>query len=82
MMYWDDGSGYSWFLMLPMMILIWGLIIAAIIYIVRGSNNNKTTPERNHDNGERILSERFAKGDIDEEEYKKRITVLKEHNSK
>jgi len=82
MMDWNDGSGYSWFLMLPMMLLIWGLIIAAIIYIFRGSKNTTTATTRNHDNGEIILAERFAKGDIDEEEYKKRLTVLKEHNSK
>ena len=69
------GMGYGgWFFGPLMMILFFGLIIAAVIGALRlfgggesAARNSATT----------ILAERFAAGEIDEAEYLKRRKALK-----
>jgi putative membrane protein len=69
------GGGASWFLMGLMMVLVWGGIITAVIFVMRGGGRHPVPP-RPHDVSEHILAERFARGEIDEEEFQKRLGVL------
>lgn len=51
------------------MILFWGLLILGIVWLVRTfSGKGAATESRDHSARE-ILDERFARGEIDEEEY-------------
>jgi putative membrane protein len=53
-----------------MMLLWWVLIIVAIVMMVKWLNN--TSGESGSNKALEILKERFARGEIDEQEFKKR----------
>jgi putative membrane protein len=75
MMYWGNGmSGWGMVLMSVSGLLFWGLIIAGIVWLVRstgrgGQPGALATPTQ-------VLADRFARGDIDEDEYTRRLHVL------
>lgn len=89
MLMWNDGWGHmgdwSWgwgIFGMSMMVLFWGAIILLVFYAVRstmsqsqGSSTN-ATPET--DRALAILQERYARGEIDREEYETRRRVLEE----
>ena len=70
MMWWGGDWGWGAFLaMAVMMVAFWALIIWAVLSLTRGG-------ERRRDS-ESILAERFARGDIDDDEYRRRREVLR-----
>jgi len=76
---WDDG-GWGWGAWLGMaivMVAFWGVVAWAIITVVRRS----ATPPRGAHSAEEILAARFARGEIDETEYKARRDTLRSGNS-
>ena len=77
MMYWDEGS-WSWVAMILMMTIVWGGIIGGIVLLIRSTNAPTHPPiPHPHDDGERILAERFARGEIDQDEFEQRRAILK-----
>jgi putative membrane protein len=88
MMRYGYGYGNShwglWVLMIVAMIVFWGAIAWIIVTLVRrqgvppGSPNPPPGPAANppSSDGLRILNERFARGEIDEDEYKHRRSVI------
>lgn len=79
MMYWYNGpGGWGYAVMVLSMVLFWGLVIAAIVFLVRGVGSDRRTPPppSQPDEPRRILAERFARGEIDEAEYRQRLKVL------
>ena len=57
------------------MILIVGwLVVWAVVYT---SSRPSSPPESSTASGERILADRFAKGEIDIDEYKERLDELR-----
>lgn len=68
------GGGYGLFGGL-MMILFWGIVIALIVFGVKWMSNNRGSGGNQRDALE-ILRERFASGEIDEEEFDRRRKVL------
>ncbi len=75
MMYWGNGdwSWTTWMAMSMSMVLFWGLIVWAMLSLVRRGTSQERTPLQ-------ILDERFAHGDIDEEEYRRRREALRERS--
>lgn len=79
MMFWygHGVSGWGWFAMSVSMILFWALIITAVVLLFRTLNRPQ---EHTHapaiPSPEQILGERFARGEIDEEEYQRRLHTL------
>jgi putative membrane protein len=79
--YWHDGwawgSGHMMFGGLMMLLFLGGLI-AAIVFIVRwvigGNSSKESTAEKNK--GLQILWERFARGEIEKEEFEERKRLL------
>lgn len=67
---WHNGGGGPWFLLFP---LFWIAVVIAIIVIVKRRNGGWN---RNH-GAEGVLRERFARGDIAEEEFRQRLEVLR-----
>jgi len=59
-------------------LLFWGLIIAGIVALVRatGRGTQQGGPSAEAATPQRVLAERFARGEIDEEEYARRLAVL------
>ncbi|TPQ15740.1 SHOCT domain-containing protein [Streptomyces sporangiiformans] len=79
-MFWygHDVSGWGWFAMSASMIVFWALIITAAVLLFRALNRPH---EHTHTPGapqtpEQVLGERFARGEIDEEEYRRRLNAL------
>ena len=69
------GMGYGgWFFGPLMMILFFGLIIAAVVGAIRLLGGGERSPRNSAAN---ILAERFAAGEIDEAEFIKRRKALK-----
>jgi putative membrane protein len=72
------GWGYGimgWFGMMLILLAIIGAVIYAVIKL---SGGNYRGSERRYDNSLEILNERFAKGEISEEEYRgKKEMILK-----
>jgi putative membrane protein len=83
MMYgYDNGiGGWGYALMAIGMILFWGAVIYGIVALVRYTRRD--APQGREPAGpppprpERLLAERFARGEIDEDEYHQRLTSLR-----
>ncbi|MFI7296421.1 SHOCT domain-containing protein [Streptomyces sp. NPDC050121] len=79
MMFWDAHgvSGWGWFGMSVGMVLFWALIITALVLVFRAANQpHEHTHTPAAPTPQQILGERFARGEIDEEEYRRRLTGL------
>lgn len=71
-MMWGDGFGFG-------MGLVWllflGLIVGGVVLAVRGSSDREDRGLRGRSALD-VLDERFARGEIDREEYEERKRVL------
>jgi putative membrane protein len=68
-------------LMVITMVLIWALLVLAIVWLVRATRTPQPpTPPPGGPVGsagpEQILAERLARGEIDPEDYRARLTAL------
>lgn len=81
-MYWGNGmGGWGMLLMTASTLLFWGLVAAGIVALigyVRGGQAGALTGPLIGQRGtpQQVLAERFARGEIDEEEYARRLSVL------
>ena len=78
-MMWYWGSGVHWWMWLlgfVGIVAFWGLIVWAIWSVVTGGN---AQPEQDQRRGaaERILDERFARREIDADEYRRLRDVIR-----
>jgi putative membrane protein len=79
MMYWGNGmGGWGMLLMTISSLLFWVLVVAGIVALVRyaGRGGLTGTPTGGRPTPQQLLAERFARGEIDEEEYTQRLRVL------
>lgn len=72
----DGWGGWMWGGL--MMLLFWGGLVALVVFLVRGSGSRPSEREerRRQPDAREILSERFARGEISEEEFEQRKRVL------
>ncbi len=70
------GAG-GWIVMISMMVFFWGLVILAGVLIFRGSDRSRGAGVTRDRSAIEILDERFARGEIDREEYELRKAVLR-----
>jgi putative membrane protein len=81
MMYGSYGNGWggSWLVMALMFLVFWGVVVSLVIYLLRGGQvrNDAGQIRPAHHDAERILTERFARGELDEEEFTKRRAALR-----
>jgi putative membrane protein len=82
MMWYGNGlSGWGYALMIIGMVIFWALIGAGIVALIRysgksGSAIPNTPPQQHGPSPQQILAERYARGEIDEEEYIRRTKTL------
>lgn len=75
-MMWGTGWG-NWILGFLMMVLFWGGLVVLLVLALRGWDRNRRTDGRTRNPDARaILEERFAKGEISEDELEERRRVL------
>jgi len=73
---WDYGSGWSsgpWLAMGLGMLIFWGLITVGGVALLRYLASSRTAKTE----AEQILACRFARGEIDEDEYQRRRESLR-----
>ena len=77
MMGWyHDGMGWGgWLVMLLGMVAFWGLVVWAVVVLFRDTRSDDGRPA--HHAPLDTLDERFARGEIDETEYRARADVLR-----
>lgn len=78
MMYWDGHDGGGWVVgMAIMMIVFWGSITALIWVGVRALlNRPPQAGPTNRQEPRDILAERLARGEIEPEEFQRRLELL------
>lgn len=77
MMGWyHDGMGWAgWLVMLLGMVAFWGLVVWAVVVLFCDTRSGDARPA--HHDPLDTLDERFARGEIDETEYRARADVLR-----
>jgi putative membrane protein len=74
--YGDGGWGWgAWLAMSLMMLVFWGGLVAVLVMLVR-SVRQPGAPQDASGDARRILDERFARGELDEEDYVRRRDLL------
>lgn len=82
--HWDDGGPGPWILLFPLM---WALVIGGLVFfvrrVVRGGRGGpwqrfRGGPGHGEQSPIAVLGRRFAAGEIDEDEYWRRLSVLNE----
>jgi len=79
MMYWGNGMGvWGYALMTVSMLLFWGLLIAGGVAVARyvGGDRRQPPPTPARPDPRSLLAERFAQGEINEDDYRQRLKVL------
>jgi putative membrane protein len=78
MMYWGTGmGGWGMLLMTVSNLLFVGLLIAGAIALIRYTSRiARQDPAAEPAPAQRVLADRFARGEIDEDEYERRLKVL------
>jgi putative membrane protein len=72
-MWWwhGDWSGWAWLAMSISMMAFWGLVIFGVVSAIRHIGTSEPSDP------ERILRQRFARGEIDVDEYERRRDLLR-----
>jgi putative membrane protein len=76
-MMWQYGNGMAgWgpIMMTAGNLLVWALVVVGVIVLVRHLRRTTPTPRPA---AEELLAERFARGEISEQEYRERLDVLR-----
>lgn len=82
-MWGGHGWGMGWLMTAIVLTLFFAVVITGIVVAMRylkpgGTDGGRTAATSA---AEDVLAQRFARGEIDETEFRSRITALKEHRS-
>lgn len=80
-MMWDYGnhmSGWGWAVMTVGSLLLWVLIVVGIVALVRYLGRERDRYGSTAPTAEELLAQRFARGEIDEAEYRHGLEVLRQ----
>lgn len=77
MMDWGNGgwSAGDWVAMSTMMLLFWGVLVAVVVWVVRTVRGDRDSTG-SADRADVLLAERFARGEIDGEEFTRSRELL------
>ncbi|WP_072810854.1 SHOCT domain-containing protein [Rhodococcus zopfii] len=83
MMFWygDGMGGWGYVLMTVAMVLFWALVVVGLVMLVRAMSPGPQPgpPPAPGPTPEDILATRFAHGEIDEDEFRRRLEALHSH---
>lgn len=84
MMWWDGGwSWWAWLLMTVGMLSFWAIVAWAIVALVRSTRHDAGSDEGSVTGpAERILAERYVRGEIDAAEYRQRRADLRRRRAR
>ena len=75
MPYWNHSAAMGWADGIGMLVLM-ALVLAALVVLVVVLTRRGPQPPASADTARRILDERFARGEIDQDEYERRRDAL------
>lgn len=77
------GGGWSWVITALVLTLFFAVVITAIVvavrYLAAGGRHPDQESAARSAQAEDVMAQRFARGEIDDTEYRQRMTVLREH---
>jgi putative membrane protein len=73
-----EGWGPGGWIWIVAMVLFWGGLLTAAVYLIRRRPAPAATGGADTGPAEMALAERYARGEIDAEEYRRRLAVLRE----
>ncbi len=77
-MWWYDGMGWGgWVAMMLSMVVFWSLLFYGLLAIVRAAGDSGVGARATGTDPLEVLDERFARGEIDVDEYHARQEVLR-----
>jgi putative membrane protein len=76
------SGGWAHWVWMAETFLLWALVITAVVLLVRylvslGSASASVASGVPREEG--LLGERYARGELDDDEYQRRMTVLRQH---
>ena len=78
-MMWNDGMGWTgWLVMALTAMAFWALVVVAVVALFRDNRTDSRQAQAGpDDDARRILDQRFARGEIDANEYQARQVMLR-----
>ncbi len=77
MMWSNGGFGWGgWIVMTLAMVAFWGLVVAGVLALFRSGRRADAAAAAHLDSPAEILDQRFARGEIDAQEYQARKNAL------
>ena len=77
-MMWNDGMGWTGLLLMSLTaIAFWALVVFAVVALFRGTSSEPKQRQGEGLDARHILDQRFARGEIDADEYHARQIVLR-----
>lgn len=77
-MMWNDGMGWAgWLVMALTAVAFWALVVVVVVALFRDSRPDSRQAQPGTDEARRILDQRFARGEIDANEYQARQVMLR-----
>lgn len=70
-------GGWGWGMMLMWSVFAVAVVVSVVWAITRGVGRTQPTTDRGHPDPGQLLAERFARGEIDEEEFRVRRAALR-----
>jgi putative membrane protein len=75
---WNDGMGWmSWLYMGAFALAFWALVVFAVVTLFKGVRPGASRGHGEDFDATKILDQRFARGEIDADEYHARQNVLR-----
>jgi putative membrane protein len=75
----DPGAGWGWWLFMALAMAAFWIGVAWVLVTVIRHGGTRTPPGPPPSDPEHILHERFARGEIDADEYRARLDALRAH---
>jgi putative membrane protein len=72
---WAGGGGGPWWLLFP---LLWIVLIGTVIWLVARDRRRRPDSASPAQRATEILATRFARGEIDSEEYQQRLDQIRD----
>lgn len=83
---WMCNSGYGvgwgwlgWVITAIVLVVFFAVLITAVVFAVRYLSGGHRGPGHQRRGPDDVLAERFARGEIEADEYRQRVAALREH---
>ncbi|MDZ4269676.1 MAG: SHOCT domain-containing protein [Mycobacterium sp.] len=77
---WHGGGSGWWILMAVLTVVFWAVVITVVVLAIRyvASDRGRSAAPTSAQ-AEDLLAERYARGEVDDDEYRQRLALLREH---